>query len=170
MSRFELFASVLFSIHFSTNQRDKTFFVFHLACSGGWDWSPYTKVKDAQQLRMFTLGIVKPVYIIGIGIQRFYISHVVPKIYYLGNYPTKPLVHAEGDFRLDVDVHLNFVEAKSYSSISNSSIILKTDFAEHIKVPIPKPTSHDGLSTVVTIHLIVPKEAVELWWPNGHVG
>jgi hypothetical protein len=123
---------------------------------------------------MFTLGIVKPIYLIGIGVQRFYISHVVPKIYYLGNYPTEPLVHPEGDFQLDVDIHLSFVdsfaEAKSHSSfISNSSIILKSDFADQIEVPISAPvrTLHDGLSTIVTVSMTVPKDSVELWWPNG---
>jgi beta-mannosidase len=118
---------------------------------------------------MFTLGIVKPIYIIGIGIESFYISHVVPKIYYLGNYPTKPLLHPEGDFHLDVDIHLSFIEGKSYNLISNSSIILKTDFSDQIEVPIsaPMPTLYDGLSTVVTVSLTIPKEAVELWWPNG---
>ena len=145
------------------------FSVFLSGCSGGWDWSPYTKERDAQQLQMFTLGIVKPVYIIGIGIQHFYVSHVVPKIYYLGKYPKKPLVNAEGDFRLSVDVHLRFVNGKSYSSLSNSSIILMTDFTEQVEtsIPIPVPTLHDELSSVVSINLIVRKESIELWWPNG---
>jgi len=138
------------------------------ACSGGWDWSPYTKDRDSQQIRMFTLGIVKPVYIIGIGIQHFYISHVVPKVHYLGNYPTKPMIHAEGNFRLDVDVHLSFIEAESYSLIQISSIIVKTDFAAQIEVPVAFPsTTFDEHSTVVTISLTVPKENIELWWPNG---
>ena len=131
--------------------------------------SPYTEAKDAQQLRMFSLGIVKPVYIIGIGNKRFCISHVVPKVYYLGVYPTKPLLHPEGDFRLDVDIHLSFVEKVSYSSIGNSSVILKSDFSGEIELPIESPVSTfiDGVSTVVTISLIVPQQAVELWWPNG---
>lgn len=118
---------------------------------------------------MFTLGIIKPIYIIGIGIENFYISHVVPKVYYLGNYPTKPLLHPEEDFRLDVDIHLSFVTSKPYSLISNSSIIVRTDFADQIEVPVKAsaPSLYDGLSTVVTISLIVPKQAVELWWPNG---
>lgn len=118
---------------------------------------------------MFTLGIFKPIYIIGIGIQRFFISQVVPKVYYLGGYPTKPLKHPEGDFRVDIDVHLGFVEAQSYESLGNSSIIVKADFSDQVEVPVRAPVSTllDGLSTTVTISLIVPKEAVELWWPNG---
>ena len=139
------------------------------ACSGGWDWSPYTKAKDAQQLQMFTLGIVKPIYIIGIRSQHFYVSHVVPKVYYLGNYPTKPLLRPEGDFYLTVDIHLNFIDEKSYSLVSNASIILKSDFADEIEVPIQAPiqTLSDGLSAVVSVSLTVPKQDIELWWPNG---
>jgi len=112
---------------------------------------------------------VKPIYLIGVGIQKFHISHVVPKVYYLGDYPTMPLLYPEGDFRLDVDVHLKFVESKSYSSLSNITIILKSDFADQIEVPIvtPAPKQGEGLSTVVTVSLIVPREDIELWWPNG---
>ncbi len=145
------------------------FYSFFSACSGGWDWSPYTKTRDAQRLRMFTLGIFKPVYVIGIGIQRFFVSHVVPKVYYLGHYPTKPLQNPEGDFRVDIDVHLSFLEAEAYRSMANSSIIVKADFADQVEVPVAMSVSTflDGFSTILTISLIAPKEAVELWWPNG---
>lgn len=126
-------------------------------------------MKDYQQFPMFTLGVINPVYIIGIGVQRFFISHVVPKVYYLGAYPTKPLLHPEGDFRLDVDVHLSFIKQISYNSLQNSSIILRSDFADQIEAPVQSPrlTSFDGLSTIITISLTVPSSAVKLWWPNG---
>jgi hypothetical protein len=53
-----------------------------MACAGGWDWAPYTQACDAQGRRIFSLGIVKPIYLI--AVDQVTITHVVPKIYYQG--------------------------------------------------------------------------------------
>jgi hypothetical protein len=67
------------------------------ACSGGWDWAPYVRAHDAEGTQMYTLGLTfKPVNVIGVW--RFYISYVVPKIYYLGEHPTKPMQRPDADF------------------------------------------------------------------------
>jgi hypothetical protein len=137
------------------------------ACSGGWDWAPYGREQDAQGIQMFTLGIVKPVYVI--GIERFAITHVVPKVYYLGAYPRTPLVQAEGDFMLDVDVHLGFVASSGNASLTSdtTSLVLETEFGKLVQpLHLPQTTN----TTVVTLSLIVRKEDVELWWPNGMGG
>lgn len=55
-----------------------------MACSGGWDWAPYTKTGDERGSRVFSFGAFKPIYIVK---ERFAsITHVVPKVYYLGPY------------------------------------------------------------------------------------
>lgn len=54
------------------------------ACSGGWDWSLYSRAGDERGSRVFSFGIFQPIYVVK---QHFAsITHVVPKIYYLGPY------------------------------------------------------------------------------------
>jgi hypothetical protein len=55
-----------------------------MACSGGWDWAPYSRAGDERGSRVFSFGIFKPVYIVKEHVVS--ITHVVPKIYYLGPY------------------------------------------------------------------------------------
>jgi beta-mannosidase len=131
------------------------------ACSGGWDWAPYAREQDAQGTQMFTLGIVKPVSII--SVRHFYVSYVVPKLYYLGGHPTTPMQQPMADFRLDVAVHINFVALGGSRSLPD--LVLKTDFGNQTaKIPL---VTHTHKSTVVTMSLTIPKEKIELWWPNG---
>jgi beta-mannosidase len=131
------------------------------ACSGGWDWAPYAREQDAQGTQMFTLGIVKPVSII--GVRQFYISYVVPKIYYLGDHPTTPMHQPEDDFSLHVAVHINFVAPISFSNLPD--LVLQTPFGNRT-ASIPK-ISRRRRSAVVTLSLQVSKEMIDLWWPNG---
>lgn len=134
------------------------------ACSGGWDWAPYAREEDAQGKQMFTLGVVKPVSII--GIRQLYVSYVVPKIYYLGDHPTTPMTKAEADFRLEVAVHLNFVSPIESRTLPD--LVLRTPFGNQTaRIP---PFNQRQRQTIVTISQIVPKEKVELWWPNGMGG
>lgn len=71
-----------------------------MACSGGWDWAPYTRVHDNDGRRMFSFGITKPVNLLRYEFshsspvkeeEHFHcatsITHVVPKISFLGDYP-----------------------------------------------------------------------------------
>jgi hypothetical protein len=133
------------------------------ACSGGWDWAPYAREKDAQGRQMFTLGVVKPVTII--GIQNFYIAYIVPKIYYLGDNPTSPMYQPAADFQLDVDIHINYAPGRDSSS-GLPDLMLKTDFFGRPTRRVQK--AHPaGESKVITVSVTVPKDDVELWWPNG---
>ena len=126
------------------------------ACSGGWDWAPYTRAGDTQGSRTFTFGIWKPLYIV--EEQKVSITHVVPKIVYLGDeandYPRTPMVHGpKYDFRVGVDVHISAADPLGSISVrgnfTNASISVKAD------------------SKTVTVSLIVPKERVKLWWPSS---
>jgi hypothetical protein len=138
------------------------------ASSGGWDWAPYVRVRDDQDTQMYTLGIVKPIYVV--GIQNFAIIHVVPKINYLGPYPRIPLIQAEGDFKLDVDVHLIFTASSKFSIARTAgetlTLTLETEFGAQVeRQDIPQVRTEN--SSVVTLSLIVRKGDVKLWWPNG---
>jgi len=56
-----------------------------MACSGGWDWAPYSRTGDERNSNTFSFGIVKAVHIV--TVQYVLIAHVTTKIYYLGGYP-----------------------------------------------------------------------------------
>jgi hypothetical protein len=104
------------------------------ASSGGWDWAPYVWVQDEYGTQIYTLGIVKPVYII--GIERFAITHVVPKVNYVGLYPRIPLREAEGDFRLDVNFYPGFVHSANFSAASEAdtlSLTLETESGNQVE-------------------------------------
>jgi hypothetical protein len=115
---------------------------------------------------MMTMAVLVVEFVVNlIGMRHFYISYFVPKIYYLGEHPTKPMQQPDVDFRLDVDVHLDLQLVPGCSSEILPTLILQTDFGNTSK-PVPFPFSQKG-STLITFSMIVPKEEVKLWWRNG---
>ena len=74
-----------------------------MSCTGGWDWAPYSQTSQGGA-NTFSKGIWKSVYLATVGTAA--ITHVVPQIKYLGQYPNAPLVDgAHGGFQVDVGVH-----------------------------------------------------------------
>ena len=146
-----------------------------MACSGGWDWAPYVRANDCQGIQMYTLGIIKPIYIV--GVHQFSIDAVVPKTYYLGDEKAVMAMtsgnaskHPEGDFQLDIDVHFDYVP--TISSSSSSPPLPPFSFVSIRSLPLGIHKDFeidvDSLSSsVVTYSSIVSRYNVELWWPNG---
>jgi hypothetical protein len=129
---------------------------------------------------MYTLGVVKPIYLV--GVHEFSIQHVVPKTYYLGEYPKEPMKHGpDGDFLLNIDIHLHYAPSvnqryrrhKENRKLNNSNmtmsslsslLLIRSDFGIQNDLEIPVDTLS---SSVVTHSSIVSKEKIKLWWPNG---
>ena len=81
-----------------------------MASSGGWDWAPYTNTFQGDA-RTFTYGIWKHVYLVYTPSGSASITHMVPKIFYQGKYPTEALVDGEhAGFKVKLKV---FLSAKS---------------------------------------------------------
>ena len=132
-----------------------------MGCSGGWDWAPYIPVGDERGSRSYTFGIFKPLYVV--AVESVYISQVVPKVYYTGAYPMKPMSEgAEADFRVSIQVHV--VSPKHPTSSGALSLVLKSEFGDKI---MPLPAIQADTDTVISINVTVPREKVKLWWPNG---
>ena len=73
-----------------------------MACTGGWDWAPYTNTKQ-DGIPTMTKGIWKSVSIVEVGSAA--ITAVVPQIFYSGEYPMAPLTDATHEgFSVDVKV------------------------------------------------------------------
>jgi hypothetical protein len=143
-----------------------------MACSGGWDWAPYTQTGDSQGRGVFTFGIVKPIYLV--PLRHFAITHVVPKIYYQGSYPRVPMLDGpNADFTVLVDVHLLYPEHTLDDMATNpinSDVWVWSEFSGTQRRTAT--TSHPidptlGVTVILTFNLTASKEDVKLWWPNG---
>lgn len=153
-----------------------------MACSGGWDWAPYTQTGDSQGRGVFTFGIVKPIYLV--PLRHFAITYVVPKIYYQGSYPRVPMLDGpNADFTVLVDVHLlypehtfgnmakNSVNSSSSSSMTpNAEVWVWSEFSgtqrRTMTTSYPADPTLDG-TAILTFNLTASKDDVKLWWPNG---
>jgi len=140
-----------------------------MACSGGWDWAPYTLACDRQGRRTFSMGIVAPVYLV--AVDQVAISYLVPKIYYDGeDLPRKPMdiIHPDADFTVKLDVQLDFPPTPRNSSSNHSYYLLATsDFASDAKMHKIARVSGNNSNQVVTFTMKAFKDTIELWWPNG---
>jgi hypothetical protein len=57
-----------------------------MSCSGGWDWAPYSNLRDPQSgLPTFTKGIWKSVYVVGVESSAAAITSLVPLVKYTGS-------------------------------------------------------------------------------------
>jgi len=129
-----------------------------MACTGGWDWAPYTDTKDVSGHMTMTKGIWKSVYLVGTSTAT--ISHVVPQIFYQGTYPTTTLSDTNhGPFQVQVKVFF----------LSPTSGVTGT-------VTVAGSCSSASATTAVTLNageswvrlnLTASSTDVKLWWPAG---
>jgi beta-galactosidase/beta-glucuronidase len=127
-----------------------------MACTGGWDWAPYTTTKQ-QGVQTFSKGIWRSVYLAEISTVG--IEHVVPQITYLGKYPTSPLVDGKhGGFKVDVRTHLWAPAA------TKGTLTLTTSWGKTASVAVTVPAGNT--SHVVTVNAAASD--IKLWWPAGH--
>ena len=142
-----------------------------MACSGGWDWAPYSLAGDMSlhSRRVFSFGISKPIYVA--EIHHVSIVHVVPKIYYLGSYSEDSTMIDE-DFELRVEIFLQLqnispLEARNTNLITFGEIIIKSDIFRAERIPMRKNFVRKENEMVVIFRKRIPRKSVELWWPNG---
>ena len=140
------------------------------ACSGGWDWAPYSKAADERGSRVLTFGIIQPIYLVEV-VGSISITYVVPKITYLGDecgdYPTRPMINGPHyDFRVTVDIHIK-CHNNDFGNDASNVILLRSDFSEEIQT-LPIHCTYAGAQTIVTGTLTASSDDIRLWWPNGH--
>ena len=145
------------------------------ACSGGWDWAPYSQAGDTQGRHVFTFGIAKPIYIV--PFHHLVISRVVPKIYYLGPHPRSPMLDGPlADFSVLLEVHLeyhSFESLKSGSRVAQKRnlgqiprLLVRSDFSK-TRYHELNTSAISNSTSKVQFNLTASKEDVSLWWPNG---
>jgi len=134
------------------------------ACSGGWDWAPYSDTyttgwgaSGPQQTRTFSKGIWRSVYLV--TVQSAGITHLVPQVFYNGAFPTAPLTDAtNGGFTVSVRVHL-----WAPAPVSGVLSIAGAWQGARATAPVTLPSGDSNF----TFTLSAPAGSVRLWWPVG---
>eukprot|EP00439_Symbiodinium_sp_Y106_P013213 s7315_g1.t3 len=128
-----------------------------MACSGGWDWAPYTKTSQ-EGVKTFSYGIWKHVYLIYTPNGSASITHVAPQIFFKGMYPTEALVdgHHAG-FTVKVKVFL------SAPAAANGTLTLLPSWRPSVsrRISIPAGSSNH------TVEVVANATDIKLWWPIG---
>ena len=130
-----------------------------MACTGGWDWAPYTTTKDPDTgANTFTKGIWKSVYLVRVSSAA--ITHVVPQVRYKGAYPVERLVEGKhGGFEVGVNVHLQAGAASVHGSVAVSGAWGASDNQT--------VSLKGGEEAVVALRLDASASDIKLWWPVG---
>lgn len=131
------------------------------SCSGGWDWAFYSTTSNPSgpNLRSFSKGIWKSVYIVGTPVDFTSIEHVVPLVYYNASYPTALLVDGNnGPWYVDTTVHF------STPAPANGTLTVSGSWPG-ASSPVIIATALPAGNASVTVTL--PAANVNLWWPNG---
>lgn len=126
-----------------------------MACTGGWDWAPYSNTHDQHGALTLSEGIWKSVYVV--AVPEVAITYVVPQVKYLGDYPVEPLTDTtHAPFSVNVTVHI-------YAPAATSGVV--------------KITSDWGATNATqTVNLVAGNNVVQvsviandvgLWWPSG---
>lgn len=132
-----------------------------MACSGGWDWAPYTttregRSKDVSKAATFSKGIWKSVYVVYAPIAA--LDYVVPQIFYLGEYPLTRLQPREhGNFVVNTSVHI------STPSTAHGRLSVQGSWGGAASKEVQL---RPGKNRVV-LSLLVKSKEIELWWPSG---
>lgn len=131
-----------------------------MACSGGWDWGPYSTTYQSED-HTLTFGISKNVYVLPVASGRAIITDVVPEIFYNAPHPITRLGDGQhAGFTVRTRVYL-----WSHSALSGKLRVSGTWGAE-----ASAEVAGAAGSTVVVTNVSASAEQVKLWWPNGKGG
>ena len=129
-----------------------------MACSGAWDWAPYTSTYNDKGAHTMSKGVWKSVYLLGIGKGEAALEHLQPRIYYNGSFPVAPLDDSSaGGWTVEVRVHLVSAGAAS------GTVEVSGQWGDSASTP----ASLVAGDNIVTVSLTVPAGKVKMWWPNG---
>ena len=125
------------------------------------DWAFYSDTFTNGQSHTFSKGIVRSVYLAPVA--AIAITHVVPLIFYMGAYPTAPLVPATtGAFQVRVRVLLR---APPSTKGARFQVTIVSDWST---TPITQLVSAPADGGDFETSILLPNAtSVELWWPRG---
>eukprot|EP00051_Salpingoeca_urceolata_P023405 m.396250 g.396250 ORF g.396250 m.396250 type:complete len:1245 (+) comp20102_c1_seq16:524-4258(+) len=125
-------------------------------CSGGWDWAPYSRIRDVEGNPMFTRGIWKSLYLASVS--PVAVSSVAVGVRYAGSdWPVTPLADGAAPFVANVTAH-----TVSYATGLTSGVLTVTGSwgsTQAVNVSLPSGDSAVSVS--------LKADSVDLWWPRG---
>lgn len=130
-----------------------------MACTGGWDWAPYSDQSQAAQpgtAKLFSKGIWKSVYVVTTASAAM--THVVPQTFYNGDYVIEPLKDGQhAGFTVKVRTHF-WAPADTTGTLSVTG---SWGGQASASVRIPAGVSNQ------TLEMTAAATQMKLWWPAG---
>ncbi|GBG30059.1 Beta-mannosidase [Hondaea fermentalgiana] len=141
-----------------------------MACSGGWDWAPFTR-RNKGEAHVMSKGIWKSVYLVSSPHETM-LTHIVPQIVPVEPYvtplcdergATNPPCRADWAFHVEVRVHL-----LTAITSPNATLTLHADWApgEDPLVSM-RVSANSTISSLLVPAPVTANAGVRLWWPNG---
>ena len=139
-----------------------------MACTGGWDWAPYsntgTNSSNATTGFANTLskGLWKSVYLITVPVATVAITHLTPHTHYMGKYPTAPLEDGtHGGFSVNVTAHVwvPVGGAKGRLSVGGSWAASQETAGAEMELAAGE--------SKVSLQINATSAEIKLWWPTG---
>ena len=132
----------------------------YMDCSGGWDWAPYSFMRDVDGNPMWTRGIWKDVYLVGFTrATAAAVTYVVPQVRYVGAHPdpTVPLRDGgDNPFEVDVCVHMH-----AATTGVEGTVVVTGNWGDEQRTPVTLTPGENKVCTA--LHAANPR----LWWPRG---
>jgi beta-mannosidase len=144
-----------------------------MACSGGWDWAPYSYTitnssgATTGPASTFSKGVWKSVYIVEVPAASAAITHVTPHTRYSGAYPVSPLEDgAHGGFTVNVTAHMWAPPGGSTGSLAVAGSWSGSGESRDAVVSTETMTLPPGPS-IISLQLTATAAQIKLWWPAG---
>lgn len=132
----------------------------YMACSGGWDWAPYSATKTASGGQTYSRGILRDVYLVPVSGAA--LSHAVVLSSYAGEFPTTPLVDGStAAFESTLDVVLWVPTGASAGGRVSATVSWSPE--DVVEASLGALSAGEA---VVSLKL-PPAVDVDLWWPLG---
>ena len=145
-----------------------------MACTGGWDWAPYSytlstssataKHNTTGPAHSFTKGLWKSVYTTSVPLGGAAITYVTPHTKYAGVYPVAPLVEgAHGGFTVNVTAHFWAPAGGAAGSLAVAGSWGGSGSRSSTNAVVTLPAG----ASKISLQLAAAASEIKLWWPRG---
>ena len=136
-----------------------------MACSGGWDWAPYSRMRDIEGNPMLTRGIWKSVYLATSALRAAQIESFTPMVFHTGAVPTSVMADdGSATFSVNCTVHITCDPAHGASG----TVAFVGEWPGVTTPSVPASCASGSGKGTVSVQL--PATGVKLWWPRGMGG
>jgi len=146
-----------------------------MACTGGWDWAPYSytttnsSAKTTGPANTLSKGLWKSVYLTEVPRDTVAITHVTPHTRYKGAYPTARLVDGEhGGFVVNVTTHFWAPPGGATGSLAVAGSWAPAGSGVGAAAAASSgATTLPAGDSMVSLQLAATAAQIKLWWPSG---